>query len=353
MAPVIAALREQHLEVEVVATGQHFDHCMMGTFLEHFGLQVDHWLELTSRDQLGSFVSIVSGLGALIQRRRPGLVLAQGDTTTVVAAGFAARKSGAAFGHVEAGLRALGRESPEEEHRICADALADLCFAPTRIAFENLVREHVNGQVLLTGNTVLDALRLHPPRVVERAQRRGVLVTIHRQETVDHRETLAEVLAALGTISRVHEVVWPVHPRTYDRVCEHRLEFPPTVKRSPPLGYGEFLEHLAAARLVITDSGGVQEEAAILGVPCVTVRQHTERPETIEAGVGRLARIEADDIVATANDMLANWDRYARPVPHLYGDGRAGHKIAAACAVFLARTQGQGSRPPSEGSGGT
>src|SRR5207302_1690001 len=128
---------------------------------------------------------IFAGLGTLFTTHKPSLVLAQGDTTTVMAAAIAARKTGSAFGHVEAGLRAFSRELPEEEHRICADALADLLFAPTRIAVENLTREQVNGTVLLTGNPVLDALRSHPPHIPADDARKGVLVTLHRQETVD------------------------------------------------------------------------------------------------------------------------------------------------------------------------
>jgi UDP-N-acetylglucosamine 2-epimerase (non-hydrolysing) len=330
MAPVVAALRRQRMEVELVATGQHHDWRMMGSFLECFGLTVDHWLELKTRDLLGSFVDILGGLGELCVTRRPDLVIAQGDTTTVVAAAFAARKSGSAFGHVEAGLRAFSRELPEEEHRICADALADLCFAPTRIA-----REHVNGKILLSGNTVLDALRSHPPKAVARADREGVLVTIHRQETVDDREKLSQVVAALGILGKSDCVSWPVHPRTCDKMKEHQLAFPSTVERCAPLGHTEFLDRLARARLVITDSGGVQEEAAILGVPCVTVRQNTERPETVEAGVGILAGVDTDDILDAAHEMLSDWDHYAKPVPQLYGDGHAGSKIATACAEFL------------------
>jgi UDP-N-acetylglucosamine 2-epimerase (non-hydrolysing) len=309
---------------------------MMGSFLDSFGLEVAHRLTLERRDLMGSFVDILSGLGELFARLRPSLALAVGDTTTVMAAGFAARKTGSAFGHIEAGLRAFSRELPEEEHRICADAVGDLLFAPTRIAVENLVREHVNGEVVLTGNPVLDALRSHPPAAVPRSAREGVLVTIHRQETVDDPGRLGPVLEALRILGMSDYVEWPVHPRTRAKIAEHRLEIPGTVRCSEPIGHEEFLERLVRARLVITDSGGVQEEAAILGTPCVCVRQHTERPETIEAGVSLLSGVETASILDATNEILRDWERYARPVPHLYGDGRAGEKIASACADFLA-----------------
>lgn len=183
MAPVVHALKRRGIRVDVASTGQHTDWQMLGTFLAAFGLELDHRLQLSTRDLLGSFVDILGSLGKLIAETKPKLVLGVGDTTTVAAAAFAARKSGSAFGHVEAGLRAFSRELPEEEHRICADALADLLFAPTRIAMENLGREHVNGAAHLTGNTVLDALLSHPPP--KAAAREGILVTVHRQETVD------------------------------------------------------------------------------------------------------------------------------------------------------------------------
>lgn len=336
MAPVVAALKKRHIPTRVIATGQHYNYQMMGSFLESFKLEVDHQLELDNRDLLGSFVEILGRLGALFAQHKPSLVLAVGDTTTVLAAALAARKSGSAFGHVESGLRAFSRELPEEEHRICADALAELLFAPTRIAVENLAREQVNGTVILTGNTVLDALRAHPPHVPSDEHRTDVLVTLHRQETVDDPDKLAQVLAALERLGHAHRTLWPVHPRTVAKVAEAGLVFPPTIEICEPLGHTEFLGKLAAARLVVTDSGGVQEEAAILGTPCVTVRNNTERPETIAAGVGLLAKIETKEIIEAFDEILGDWQTFARPAPHLYGDGRAGEKIAHACAEWLA-----------------
>jgi UDP-N-acetylglucosamine 2-epimerase (non-hydrolysing) len=340
MAPVVAALKRRKIPVQVVATGQHYNWQMMGAFLEDFQLKVDHQLELGNRDLLGSFVEILGRLGSLFAEHKPSLVLAVGDTTTVLASAIAARKTGSAFGHVESGLRAFSRELPEEEHRICADALADLLFAPTRIAVENLTREQVNGKLVLTGNPVLDALRMHPPATTPADQRRGILVTLHRQETVDDPHKLAQVLAALGSLYNLrgerHRVMWPVHPRTVAKVEEAGLQFPSTIEICEPLGHTEFLAKLASVKLVVTDSGGVQEESAILGTPCVTVRNNTERPETIAAGVGLMARIDTRAILQAINHILEDWSSFARAVPHLYGDGRAGDKIASACAEWMA-----------------
>jgi UDP-N-acetylglucosamine 2-epimerase (non-hydrolysing) len=333
LAPVVAALQRRGVPVCVVGTGQHHNWQMMGAFIEQFGLRVDLQLVLERRDLLGSFVEIVSRLGAMFETHRPSMVLAVGDTTTVFASALAGRKVGAAFGHVESGLRAFSRELPEEEHRICSDALADLLFAPTRIAVENLARERVNGKVVLTGNPVLDALRIHPPPVA--ATREGILVTIHRQETVDDPAKLAQVFAALDVLGREHAVTWPVHPRSVAKARDAGLTFPSTIDVCEPLGHTEFLARLASARLVVTDSGGVQEESAILGTPCVTVRNNTERPETIAEGVGLLAVPESGAILAAVQHILGDWARFARPVPHLYGDGRASEKIAQECVEWL------------------
>jgi UDP-N-acetylglucosamine 2-epimerase (non-hydrolysing) len=335
LAPVVHALRRQRIAVEVVATGQHHDVRMMGTFLETFGLEVDHTLTLHRRDLYGSMLDILDGLGPIFKKVRPQLALAQGDTTTVFATAIAARKLGCGFGHVEAGLRAFSRELPEEEHRICADALADLLFAPTRIGVENLNREHVNGRVIHTGNTILVALRSHPPTVRAPHERAGVLVTLHRQETVDDPVRLGAALAALRTLGERERVEWPMHPRTFNKLVELGLPPPPNVAITEPVGHIPFLDRLAGVRLVVTDSGGVQEEAAILGTPCVVVRENTERPETIDAGVSLLAGTTTEGILKAVDEILGDWPRYGRPVPHLYGEGRAAEHIAEACQLFL------------------
>jgi UDP-N-acetylglucosamine 2-epimerase (non-hydrolysing) len=353
MAPVVAALKRHRVPVRIVATGQHHDWRMMGSFLDSYKLQVDHTLTLRSRDPLGSFVDCVAGLGEVFRARLPQLVLAVGDTTSVVAAAFAARKCGSAFGHVESGLRAFSRELPEGEHRICSDALADLLFAPTRIAVDNLTREHVNGKVLLTGNPILDALLICCPhlqpshlKAARNERKSGILVTVHRQETVDDRDRLANVISALQSLAESHEVEWPLHPRTRAKLDEFGLQPSGRLHLSAPLPHKSFLERLASAKVVITDSGGVQEEAAILGTPCVTASQHTERMETIEAGVGVLAGTVAADILQATREVLADYTNYARPAPYLYGDGHAGEKIAQACLAFLGQGDAFAEEPP-------
>ena len=191
--------------------------------------------------------------------------------------------------------------------------------------------------MILTGNPVLDALLAHAPVSPPDDQRAGILVTVHRQETVDDPDKLGEVLEALDRLGRAHPVTWPVHPRTVTKAALAGLRFPASIRVVEPLGHIEFLAQLSRARLVVTDSGGVQEEAAILGTPCVTVRNVTERPETIAAGVGLLARVETGAILAAVDRVLGDWKRFARPVPFLYGDGQAADRIANACSIWCAR----------------
>ncbi|HET9991370.1 MAG TPA: UDP-N-acetylglucosamine 2-epimerase (non-hydrolyzing) [Kofleriaceae bacterium] len=336
MAPVIRELRRRQVAHCVITTGQHRDWRMMGAFIAGFELHVDHELPPAPHDLLDSFLAIARGLGELFAVVRPKLVLAVGDTTTVIAAAFSARKSGSGFGHVEAGLRAFSRELPEEEHRICADAMADLLFAPTAIAVANLTREHVNGRIIHTGNTVLDALRLHAP--TRSTARDGILVTLHRQETVDRPERLASLLSAINRLAATHSVIWPLHPRTRVKAQEADLELPRNVDLREPIDHAAFLQLLGAAAVVITDSGGVQEEAAILGTPCVIVRANTERMETIEAGVAVLASTDAASIAEATAHIFAEWSSFARPVPELYGDGNAGAKIVEASLEWLAHS---------------
>lgn len=336
MAPVIRELRRRQVAHRVITTGQHRDWSMMGTFLAGFELVVDHELPAASHDLLESFLAIARGLGELFAVIRPKLVLAVGDTTTVIAAAFSARKSGSGFGHVEAGLRAFSRELPEEEHRICADAMADLLFAPTAIAVANLTREHVNGRIIHTGNTVLDALRWHEPQ--RHHKRDGIVVTLHRQETVDRPDRLASLLSAIDRLAATHSVIWPLHPRTRAKAADAGLELPRNVELRDPIDHATFLGLLGAAAAVITDSGGVQEEAAILGTPCVIVRANTERMETIEAGVAVLATTDAAAIARATARIFEDWSSFARPVPELYGDGHAGAKIVEAALDWLAST---------------
>ncbi len=176
------------------------------------------------------------------------------------------------------------------------------------------------------------------------SQRQGILCTIHRQETVDHRRRLAQVLLGLEALAASYSVEWPMHPRTQAKVAEFGLRIPNRLRILPPAPRSAFLYRLERARLVVTDSGGVQEEAAILGIPCLTVRRHTERPETVRAGLGLLSPPDAAAMVRGAEQLLALRAESIRPMPELYGDGTAGDKIARICADYLSGQSAKRSR---------
>jgi len=258
----------------------------------------------------------------------------QGDTNTVLAGALAASKLHIRVGHVEAGLRSYDRTMPEEINRVVADHISDYLFAPTDISRENLRKEGIaEEKIFVTGNTIVDSVYQN----LEIAKRKlnvladlGLepkgyfLVTAHRAENVDNSNRLGEILKGLELVSREFSlpVVFPVHPRTRKMVAEFGFEFD-GIKAIEPLGFLEFLQLEANARLVLTDSGGVQEEACILGVPCVTLRDNTERPETLNVGSNTLAGARAGRILDGAGRMMAQENGWRNP----FGDGQAGESI--------------------------
>jgi UDP-N-acetylglucosamine 2-epimerase (non-hydrolysing) len=278
-------------------------------------------------------------LEPVLQRLGVRVVLVEGDTNSVLAGALAAAKLDIRVGHVEAGLRSRDRSMPEELNRIVADHLADHLYAPTEEAVANLRREGIDGErVRLTGNTVVDACRRHLPRAKPESvlERRGLaaggylLVTVHRQENTDRAERLSAILDGVLGSSEASGLpaVFPIHPRTVKAVesagLRSRLETVTALRTTEPLGYLEFLALLAHAGVALTDSGGVQEEACILGVPCVTLRDNTERPETLAVGANRLAGADSTRIVESTLSALAGGHAWAQP----FGDGRAGRRIA-------------------------
>jgi len=262
-------------------------------------------------------------------------VLVEGDTNTVLAGALAAVKVGVPVGHVEAGLRSFDRRMPEEVNRVVADHISHLLFAPTEKARENLLREGVGGEkVYVTGNTIVDAVYEN----LELAKRSGgnnaveglgvdgdyFLVTVHRQENVDDPRRFKGILDGLNLVQEYFglPVIYPIHPRSRRRMREYGLDAGGIVLIEP-LDYLSFLLLESRARLVFTDSGGVQEEACILKVPCVTLRDNTERPETIEVGANTLAGAEPKKILEKAKLMIDRDRSWSNP----FGDGKAAERI--------------------------
>jgi UDP-N-acetylglucosamine 2-epimerase len=354
MAPVVRELRRSpaRFETVVVSTAQHRE--LLAQALDAFDLRPDVDLELMSPDQrLGDFAArCLASMTTTLAELRPDVVLVQGDTTTVSATALAASYQRVLVGHVEAGLRSHDRENPfpEELNRRMASALADLHFAPTRLARENLLREGVpDRDVVVTGNTIVDALRSMPVdgpyesaalRAVPLDGRRLILLTVHRRE--NHGAPLDAVCRAARAIVERHadvELVVPLHlnPNVRARV-EQTLGGVPRVHLCEPASYGDLLRLLDRAFLVLTDSGGVQEEAPSFGTPVLILRDVTERPEVVEVGAGMLVGTDTERIVASASRLLADADEYARmsAAENPFGDGRASERIVAALHRRLA-----------------
>ena len=335
MAPVVRACIARSVPYLLLHTGQHYSFEMDDVFFEELGLPRPHRnLEVGSGAQSYQIAAVVSGMAPILEQERPDVVLVEGDTNSVLAAALAANKTGIAVGHVEAGLRSYDRRMPEEINRILTDHLADWLFAPTAGAREILLGEGVApARVHVTGNTVVDELELQRPRA-ERPElfaRFGVergkfaLATVHRAENVDVDVRLRSILKGLDDAGKALgiPVLAALHPRTTARMAALGLAASGTVRALPPLGYLDFLGLQAGAAIVLTDSGGLQEEACCLRVPCVTLRDNTERPESVAVGANMLAGADAAKIVACARTMHAKPRDWANP----FGDGKSGARI--------------------------
>ncbi|HKQ57663.1 MAG TPA: UDP-N-acetylglucosamine 2-epimerase (non-hydrolyzing) [Candidatus Eisenbacteria bacterium] len=335
MAPIVRACVDRGVPYRLIHTGQHYSFEMDGVFFRELELpDAHHNLEVGSGSQAYQIGAIVTGITPILEADRPDVLLVEGDTNSVLAAGLAAHKLGIRVGHVEAGLRSYDRTMPEEINRVLTDHLADHLFAPTEHARGILRGEGVaESRIHVTGNTVVDELlrqreRARTPGLLERfgvAPRGFALATVHRAENVDDDRRLRGIfdgLAGAGSALGI-PVLAALHPRTAKKLDGMGLSVDGGVRRLPPLGYLDFLGLHAEAALVLTDSGGLQEEACCLTVPCVTLRDNTERPESVQVGANVLAGAESAKIVASAKAMAAR----ARDWPNPFGDGKSGERI--------------------------
>lgn len=336
MAPVIRELVARKADYCIIHTGQHYSYNLDRVFFEQLSLPpAKHNLEVGSGSHAEQTARILVGCEKALQQEQPAVVLVEGDTNSVLAGALAAAKLHIAVGHVEAGLRSYDRRMPEEINRILADHCADYLFAPTEKARSILLGEGIpQEKIFVTGNTIVDAVYQNRGLAAEQSDalasrhlRPGeyFLVTLHRQENVDSRERFAAIIEGLRRVADEFRqpVVYPVHPRSRKRLAEFALQTG-GLTLTEPLDYLSFLQLESHARLILTDSGGVQEEACILRVPCVTLRDNTERPETVEVGANMLAGPSADRILASVVTMLGK----ERAWPNPFGDGRAAPRIA-------------------------
>ncbi len=335
MSPIIRELERRGLDYFVLHTGQHYSYEMDGAFFEQLELAAPKYnLGVGSGTHAEQTGRIMMGVEKVLLEEKPDVVLVQGDTNTVLAGALAACKLHVPVGHVEAGLRSFDRSMPEEINRVVADHVSDYLYAPTGGAVENLVREGIAGdKVLLSGNTVVDAIKQNIG-IAERNKstveellddvREYFLVTLHRAENVDDEERLRSVVNGLVQVKEKFDcpVLFFVHPRTQKMVEEFGIDVD-GLNLYSPIGYLEFLLLQKNAKVVLTDSGGIQEESCILGVPCVTLRDNTERPETVGVGANTLVGVDGGRMVDGVGLMLLRGRRWINP----FGDGHSGEFI--------------------------
>ncbi|HSK15379.1 MAG TPA: UDP-N-acetylglucosamine 2-epimerase (non-hydrolyzing) [Gaiellaceae bacterium] len=329
-APLSLALRARGLEEVVLHTGQHYDPELSEVFFEELDLAPPrHRLEVGSGTHGEQTGRMLPGIEAAIVEERPDAVLVYGDTNSTLAGALAAGKMLVPVAHVEAGLRSFDRTMPEELNRTLVDRLASLLLCPSETARSNLAAEGIVEGVHVVGDVMYDALLRLAPIARERSSAladarvepgRYLVLTLHREANAAP-EPLGRVAAALAALDE--PLVFPVHPRTRNALAAAGIELPPSVRLLPPIGYLDFAALASQARVVLTDSGGVQKEAYWYGVPCVTLRRNTEWTETVEAGWNRLAGTDTEAIVAAVSEAAPQEER-----PPLYGDGRAAERIA-------------------------
>ena len=334
---VIRALSERrNVSQVIVHTGQHYDASMSNVFFRELDLpEPDVNLEVGSGSHAQQTAAIIARFEAVVLDRRPDLVLVYGDVNSTVAAALVCSKLLIRLGHVEAGLRSFDRTIPEEINRLLTDQMADLLFIHSPEAEENLIREGVDkAKIFFTGNVMIDTLIRLLPKALERFPalasklrlKRFGLVTLHRPSNVDEPDSLAAILAALSGASRDLPLIFPIHPRTRARISSQSIPLSPTLSIIDPLGYLDFLALESRATVLITDSGGIQEETTHLQVPCLTVRENTERPITVSLGTNILIGQDMSRLKAEVTSILAGKAKRGQSPPQW--DGHAGERIA-------------------------
>jgi UDP-N-acetylglucosamine 2-epimerase (non-hydrolysing) len=355
IAPIMREMNNNKLITPIlVHTGQHYDTQMSKLFFEELEIpRPDINLEVGSGSHAVQTAEIMKRFEPILLKEKPDYILIVGDVNSTIACALTASKLGIGIIHVEAGLRSFDRSMPEEINRVLTDALSDLLFITEESARDNLLREGVaEEKIFFVGNVMIDTLL----RNVEKARRTDIharldlkkeaaicpyaVLTLHRPSNVDHPETLGPILEALSVLADQIPIIFPVHPRTRKNIskfgfnklldsCNKNEAASPLNSRGirliDPLGYLDFLHLMAESKLVLTDSGGMQEETTVLSVPCLTMRENTERPVTVSAGTNRIVGAQKDEIICEGNKILKNKVKSSR-IPQ-YWDGKAANRI--------------------------
>ena len=348
IAPIMAALRAapSPLPARLLHTGQHYDAAMKAAFFTQLGIpEPDIDLGVGSGSHALQTAEIMKRVEPVLDAERPAALLVVGDVNSTIACALVAAKKDVPVVHVEAGLRSFDRTMPEEINRVLTDQISDLLFTTERDAQRNLAREGIDERrIHFVGNVMIDTLLGHLPQAVPpertltgadaatfvRAANGYALVTLHRPANVDDADVLERLLRVLRRTSEALPIVFPIHPRTKQRIDAAGLSTllaTPRIHCLPPLGYLEMLGLMAKARVALTDSGGIQEETTALGVPCLTLRENTERPITVEQGTNTVVGTDPARIEQALQDLLAGRGKAGR-IPELW-DGKAARRITA------------------------
>ena len=336
MSPIIRYCEKEKIPYHIIHTGQHYDENMDKVFFKELELPEPKYNLLVGvhpyRKQMGKMIREIQ---EILKKEKATFSLVQGDTNTVLAGALASNKLGIPVGHHEAGLRSHDLTMLEEINRITTDHISDLLFTPTKDSLNNLHEEGIqDNKIYSTGNTIVDAvfqnleIANRKVNILERlnlTKKNYILTTAHRAENVDNVKRLQGILSGLSLVQKHFQIpiIYPIHPRTKLRIKEFNLEVPKNIILIEPTSFLEFLQLEANSILNISDSGGVQEESCILKVPCVTIRENTERPETLKLGINILAGTDPNKILEKSKEMVNKEHKWENP----FGDGTAGKKI--------------------------
>jgi len=350
IAPIMKALRAgpTPISAKIVHTGQHYDTAMNKQFFEDLGIpHPDINLEVGSGSHAVQTAEVMRRFEPVLDQEQPAAILVVGDVNSTIACALVASKKGIAVIHVEAGLRSFDRGMPEEINRVLTDQISDLLYTTERAALTNLSREGIDpARVHFVGNVMIDTLRHHLIKAIPAVEtladtgidltRGYAVLTLHRPSNVDDEATLRNLLETVNLISHRVPVAFPLHPRTKGRIEHFKLDgllASGKIFTLPPIGYLHMLGLMREARLVLTDSGGIQEETTALGVPCLTLRNNTERPITVDEGTNLIVGQSRAKILAATEDILATGGKAGR-VPE-YWDGHAAERIAEHLRAWL------------------
>ena len=333
MAPIIKECEQKSIEHYIIHSGQHYSYNLDKVFFEQLKLPNPKYkLEVGSKPPGKQTALVIEGTEKILLKNKPDIVLVQGDTNTVLGGSLAAKKSSVLLGHVEAGLRSYDEKMPEEINRRVADHCSDFLFAPTINSQLNLIKEGIlKKKITVTGNTIVDAVNQNIKDTNQDiVDKLGVesenffLVSLHRQENVDDKQRLGNVVKGLKLVKKKYglPIVFPIHPRTEKMSKKFGINLD-EIKVIKPVDYLDFLALERNAKMVLTDSGGVQEEACILNVPCVTLRYNTERPETVKVGSNKIAGTNPDSILRAVKIMSNKKRNWKNP----FGDGKSASRI--------------------------